>query len=433
MTSVYHYAKQQLAIIAMLGRNSPLARVGLMLSVASVLTGLLGYFYQIIMGRMLAPSEFALFSAIMALIMFVASPLNAIFMIVSRQISVLRAAADHAAKRALYWRLHIYIFAIALPLVAGLLIGGETLQTWLKSPSASLIWILAASLFFMALFVINNAFLQGHQLFGMLAGAGLLFALLKILFSILGIELGYGLEGALTGLMFAYALVWLIGMLFCLRGNSKVRTKEIPVQDGFKWQRAWPVLLANVGFAAMTQLDMVLVNWYFLPEEAGQYAAASILGKAVLYLPGGLVLAIYPMVAENHANQLSSANLLKQAVALTVLLCGAAALTYWLIGEKLISLFYGANYTEAGELLRWYGFAILPMALVLVAEYFLIAKDRVLFVWLFMIMAPLQLLAIYFWHDSLATVIGIIGISGGFLAAIGYSILFLEYRVARES
>jgi hypothetical protein len=50
-----------------------------------------------------------------------------------------------------------------------------------------------------------------------------------------------------------------------------------------------------------------------------------------------------------------------------------------------------------------------------------------------MIMAPLQLLAIYFWHDSLATVIGIIGISGGFLAAIGYSILFLEYRVARES
>jgi O-antigen/teichoic acid export membrane protein len=69
--------------------------------------------------------------------------------------------------------------------------------------------------------------------------------------------------------------------------------------------------------------------------------------------------------------------------------------SYWLFGEWLIDRLYGRAYAGASVLLRWYGFAILPMALVMVAEYFLIAKGRVLFAWVFLGMAPLQVLAIH--------------------------------------
>ncbi len=189
-----------------------------------------------------------------------------------------------------------------------------------------------------------------------------------------------------------------------------------------------PVLVANIAFAAMTQLDMVLVNRYFAPDLAGLYAAASVLGKAVLYLPGGLVMALYPLVAENHARDQGSAHLLMQSVVITAVLCGAVALGYWLLGEWLTGLFCGLDYAGAGELLRWYGFAILPMALVMVAEYFLIAKGRVLFAWLFLAMAPVQVLAIHLWHDQLWMVMAIMGVSGSVLVAIGYGMLWRDYH-----
>lgn len=35
----------------------------------------------------------------------------------------------------------------------------------------------------------------------------------------------------------------------------------------------------------------------FTPFDAGRYAVASVLGKAALYLPCGIILAMFPMVA----------------------------------------------------------------------------------------------------------------------------------------
>jgi O-antigen/teichoic acid export membrane protein len=177
----------------------------------------------------------------------------------------------------------------------------------------------------------------------------------------------------------------------------------------------------------MTQLDMVLVNYYFPSEQAGLYAAASVLGKAVLYLPGGLVIALFPMVAENHTKGEASARLFIQVTVVTASLIGLAALVYWWLGPWLITLLYGQAYAGAGELLSWYGLAILPMALVMVAENFLIAKGRVLFAWLFLGIAPLQLLAIHLWHADLLNVIVILGTSGAVLMALGFGTLWREY------
>ena len=166
----------------------------------------------------------------------------------------------------------------------------------------------------------------------------------------------------------------------------------------------------------------------FSPEDAGVYAAASVLGKAILYLPSGLVLALFPLVAENHAMKKSSAAMLKEVVFFTGLICGLAAITYYVLGEWIIDILFGAKYVGAGELLRWYGVAIFPMALVMVAEHFLIAKGRVLFAWLFLLMAPIQWLVISYWHTDLLNVIAVMGACGSALVIVGYGMLWKEYQ-----
>ena len=95
-------------------------------------------------------------------------------------------------------------------------------------------------------------------------------------------------------------------------------------------------------------------------------------------------------------------------------------------------LFFSSNYRESGEILKLYGFAIFPMSVAMVAEHFLIAQGRVLFAYLFLIVAPLQLIAFRSNHDNIHSIIYIMGAGGSTLALFGSGLLWREYRKDKD-
>jgi O-antigen/teichoic acid export membrane protein len=398
------------------------------MTVANVMGGALGYAYQVLMGRLLTPAEFALFSAVLALGLFFGSPMGALFMVVSRQVSTLLAQGGGHMLRTLYVVTHKRLAVAGGCFLILLVLLIPALQRYLKSPDSSPVWLFGLFLVLSALLLVNGAFFQGLNQFFMLGGTGFVAVLMKIVFSVGLISLGLGVNGALAGVLLSVLSIWVFGMARLLRTLPASADRGQLSIKPFAVAAVTPVIVANVAFMAMTQLDMVLVNYYFPPDMAGLYAAASVLGKAVLYLPGGLVLALFPAVAENHAMKKGSSHLLFQSVAATFALCGMAALFYWFLGDQLISFFYGPAYSGAGELLRWYGFAILPMALVMVAEHFLIAQGRIFFAWLFLAIAPFQIAVIHLWHDEIWMVVAAIGGGGLALMCVGYAFLWRDYR-----
>ena len=405
-----------------------LARASLWLFIGGIAAGLLGYVFQVLMGRMLSIEEYGLFSAMMALFAVLAAPLGSLMMVVSRKVS------EYRAKHACGSIAHFYYWIIMRTAMAGALILGGYLffapqiQFYLKVQSVIPVYLLGVLLFLNFLPIINNAFLQGLQSFIWLSASTSFGILLKIIFSVAFIWFGYGVSGALGGTILALFAGWLItyGVLHRLLAAGRGKAFQ---KSHLSLKPALPVLAANVAFAGMTQLDIILVNYYFPAQQAGLYAAASIMGKAVMYLPGGLAMALFPMVAEKHALGESSAHLLLQAVGLTFLLSGVGAVFYFLFGEGIIALLYGEGYKGAGEVLKYYGFAVLPMALVMVVEHFLIAKGRVVFAYLFLFTAPIQLTAIYFYHDTLQMIVAVVGISGLLLALLGYGLLWRAFKV----
>jgi O-antigen/teichoic acid export membrane protein len=411
-------------------RSNRLFRGAGIMTIATLATGLMGYAYQVLIGRMLSPAEFALFSAVMAFWMFFGSPLGAMLMLVSRRVSNL-CARDHSEVLIdLYKKSHAYLAVGGVVSISVLALFAPTVQLYLKSPDQSPVWQFGLLLVLSPFLIINNAFFQGLKNFIQLGATGFVGVLIKMGISAWLIFLGFGVSGALGGVVLSTLLVWIYGVI---RISGRLPRNNIPhssLIEPFPIASIMPVLIANIAFVAMTQLDMVLVNYYFAPDQAGLYAAASVLGKAVLYLPGGLVFALFPLVAENHAKNKASAHLLLQAVAATATCCGLAALFYWIFGEWLIHVLYGPAYAGAGELLRWYGLAILPMTLVMVAEYFLIAQGKVLFAWLFLAMAPLQVLVIHLWHAETWMVVLTLGVCGTLLMSVGYILLWSEYRRA---
>lgn len=404
-----------------------LARASALVLGGTIATGVLGYVYQVVMGRMLSTGDYALFSAVMALYAVLSAPLSTLVLVISRKVSEYRSR-DDTDNIAHFFKSVTRQAALGGIILAAVCVGcAEPIRDYLRAANASPVYVLAFMLFFTFPPLVNDGFLQGMQKFGWLGASATLRVLLKVLFSAAFVWTGFAVGGALMGTVAACVAGWAITLAplreLGRRGTARKVARHLQLLPSL------PVVAANVAFAAMTQIDVVMVNHYFPAHEAGLYAAASVLGKAVMYLPSGIALALYPMVAENHARNATSAHLLLQAAGMTALLCLGGAAFYGVAGNIVVRALYGADYAGAGDVLRHFGFAITPMALVMVAEYFVLAKGRLLFAYLFVVVAPLQIVAIHFFHQSLGQVVAIVAGSGLLLVLAGYGIL---WRAARD-
>lgn len=412
-----------------------LARASFWLVLGGLAAGALAYVFQVVMGRMLNTHDYGELSAMMSVFAVLGAPLGTLSMLVARKVSVLMAKTDHSGI-ANFYRVTCFrtgVMAI-IPCLLWFFLAAP-ISSALKINELPKIYLLGTLIFFNFLPIINTAFLQGLQRFSWLSATGALQVVLKIIFTVLLVYFGYGVGGVLVGLILAIAAHFLLTIVPLLptllhTGVSTTQSERVPQPLSLK--PALPVFSAHLGFALMTQMDLILVNSFFPAHEVGLYSAAAILGKAVMYLPGGFALALFPMVAENHERNDDSLHLLLQSLGLVFILSGFGACFYFIAGDWLIQVLYGAKYQGAGELLRYYGFAILPTTFVLLIKSFLIAKGRTLFAYSILPFSLIQITAIFFFHQSLFQVLSIIGATSLVLSLIGLMPVLLQFFRSRS-
>ena len=411
--------------------TSKLARASGLMFVSIIVGGVLGYVFQALMGRLLSVADYGLFVTLMALFTVIGVPLGALSMVVARKASAYRAKNRPERIAAMFWWVNKRVLWTGVAVILCALPFTPVVRDYFRLDSLVPIWIFLLMAFAALFSPVNTALLQAQQNFHWLAVYGVAAHGFKVVFCVALVLAGFKLNGALMGMVLALAATWLITFL-PLRHAVALPADAGRVGGHLSFKGTIPVLIANLAFVVMTQLDIVLVNYYFDPHQAGLYAAASILGKAVMYLPGAIVIAMFPMVAENESRGQSSAHLFFNAMALTAVLSGAGALFYFLFADKIMPLLYGQKYLAAAELLRYYGFAILPMTLVMVAEYFLIAKGRVIFAYIMMLAIPFVLLAVQANHDRLIDMVYILGACGWGLALVGFGVIGAQYWQGRK-
>ncbi len=399
---------------------------------AGIAGGVLGYIFQIVMGRLLEPQEYGLFSAIVATYTILASPLNTLMMIVSRKVAEYSAIRDSKIVAEFYADINGDSIKLSLVLLLLYSLSTSVAMTYLKTNNVIHVLLLGLLMVFTLPFMINLGFIQGLQNFRFLATAQFFQISLKFVFSIALVFIGFGVSGAITGVLLSLIVIsyWIhyrLGFSFHLDdiGIKTNTARHITIKHSF------PVLVANTAFTGMAYMDIVLVNYYFTPLESGSYAVAAILGKAILYIPASIAQALYPIVSGLHAKQEENTKILIHALLLVLFISTVGATIYYLLSDYIILLLFGDEYVQAAILLKYYGFAMLPLTLILVAEYYLIAKSRVLFAYLFGIGFPAQLAAIHFDHESMMSVIGIMGLTGLLVTFVGFLILWLQHTLGR--
>lgn len=408
-----------------------LAKASGLMFVATVGGGLLGYVFQILMGRMLSVVDYGLFTALMALLILVSVPLSTLTMLVSRRVSEYRARQQLAEVAAIFRWVNTTVLWCAAALLLTTLPLSSDIQGYAKLDSLIPVWVSLLAAAAMLFGPVNIAFLQALQKFRFIAFATVGLHAFRILFCVAFVFAGLELLGALIGVLLAYVAIWL--MTYIPLRPEVTGPAAAPAADHyFSIRTAAPVLIANLTFAVITQVDLLLVKHYFDAEQAGIYAAAAILGKAVMYLPGAIIIAMFPMVAENESNSKSSAHLFVNAIVLAIGFSGLGALIYYFFCEEIIAWLYGQKYQGAAELLKYYGFAMLPMSIIMVTEHFLIAKGRVVFSYLMVIGVPFVLYAAHIYNENLINMVYILSAAGWGLVIAGFAVIGFQMFSARD-
>jgi O-antigen/teichoic acid export membrane protein len=139
--------------------------------------------------------------------------------------------------------------------------------------------------------------------------------------------------------------------------------------------RVIPLTLGVGAANFMLSADMLFTQKYFPADKTGYYAAAGMIGRALVFLTQPLVMVMFPKLARASATGEKS-NALALTLGTTLFFCSCAALAATILPWLPLRIMYPHEYLVAAPLVRWFGWCFLPLALAQVMINSLMARGR---------------------------------------------------------
>lgn len=259
--------------------------------------------------------------------------------------------------------------------------------------------------------------LQGRQNFpwlgGILVSEGIVrFAFIAV---IVGILAHYA-AGGLSAVLIAMASVAALGFWCC---RDLFRGASTPMNWG-EWLRRVIPLTFGMGVGVfMLSADMVFVQKFFAKDQTGYYAAAGMIGRALVYFTAPVAAVMFPKLARSAATG-EKTNALFLAVGFTALAGACAALACTFFPELPLKVVrYDESYLKvAGPLVPWFAWCMLPVTLATVLLNSLMAQSQFRAVPWVVAVAIGYGVTLYLRHETFTQVIQTIGIFGTLLLVV---------------
>jgi O-antigen/teichoic acid export membrane protein len=149
---------------------------------------------------------------------------------------------------------------------------------------------------------------------------------------------------------------------------------------GFQWKawlgRAVPLTLGLGAGQFMLSADMIVVRGLFSQEGGtGLYAAAGMIGRALVFFTIPLTAVMFPKIARSAARA-EKTDVLMYALGATAALGGSAALFCTLFPKLPLWVVYGPSFYEIAPLVPWFAWCMLPLTLANLLISNLMARER---------------------------------------------------------
>lgn len=372
--------------------------------ISSMVGNISNYLFQIYMGRSLGPVDYGILASLFSLFTILSVPAGVLQTVTAKYASNFRAHGELGKVAKLVKDLLKRVSLIGLVGFVLFIIASKSISSFLQIPSRLPVIITGVALIFSIISPIVVGAIQGLQAFGWLGADMIIAALAKLSFGIFFVYLGFKVNGALLGLI----LGGLAGILFLIIPLKSSFTKNM-VDSDFSFSEVYkyflPTSIVLLCFMIITNIDLILVKHFFDPTQAGHYAAASMVAKILLYLPGAIVLVMFPKTSELHALNKEHRPILKKSLFYGILLCGAALLLFLTIPAFIVKSLYGNQYVSIIPLIGIISSAMCFFALANILFLYQLSIHELRFLKTLTIGTIAEVILIVLFHASLTQVI----------------------------
>jgi len=370
-----------------------------MLSVLTVNGG--NYLYNLILGRVLGPAEFA-DAAVLITLLLVLSFVAMTFQLVTAKFSVL---FEDTLFKTFISKIYKQAFVIGLVLGVLIIVFAPELKVVFNTSSASMFVIFGCGVPLYFLMSVNRGAFQGKKAYKFLSITYQGEMLSRLLIT-LGLIFLFNLQSSAiiaTGI----ALSFIFGMFpFKTEHITFKATHELASVDK-KHIKNFFLLTA---FYELTQIiinnsDILLVKHYFESYEAGLYASLALIGRIVYFIAWMFVMLLLPSVVALKKEGKETASVLFKYVGYIASISIVIVLTCLSFPELIIKILFGEQYIAMAPLLWKYAIATSMFAISNIFAYYYLSLDKYVPVVISGVFGMLQMGLVIFFHDSLEQVV----------------------------
>jgi len=331
--------------------------------VASTVANVLAYGYQVIMARLLQPSDYAVLTALFGILILEALSAQVIQAATARLAATYHARGEDAALQVFVrrWTRRLLIGA-GLPALA-IVIASPAIAAALSLPTVP-VALLGIALFVAAPLTFTGGLLQGLAKFSWFGWYFIAQAAARLAVGVGLVALGLGVTGAFVGALAAL----LAGIVVSLVPLAPLfRASRGAVHDAeFGQTETRFFLLASVimlAYAGLTNMDAILERALLPAGDAGAYAATITMAKVVLFAPIAVGFILLERTARAHARGEDTDRPLFVAIGFVLATSGAITVAYLVAPAFFTGIVVGDQYPLAVSLIGPYAVAALLNAL----------------------------------------------------------------------
>ena len=307
----------------------------LTLLAGSGLVGITNLIYNVITARMLGPTGFAHATAVYTLLMLTSA------ITLSFQVVCAKYVANHETaeeKAPIFAALHLRAWMAGICLGLILFLFNRVVMAYLNLPDPVLISLLALGTAFYIPLGVRRGYVQGIHAFSALALNFMLEGVVRLGGAYLLIRLGLGVKGAVLA-----SVIAVIASYFLAEpspGFKSLRSHGLPISFGEGLQ----AIVFFSGQVIINNFDIVLVKHFFAPEQAGIYAAVSLVGRLVNMCAWSVVNTMFPVSAAARSSDREARPVLFMSLGLVFLILAVLILGLWAIPSFLWRTLFGAHF-----------------------------------------------------------------------------------------
>lgn len=366
------------------------------------------YLYHLLMGRMLGTSLYGALESLISLLYILFVPTLALNFVIVKFISNHRGKGEEGEISKFYNFLlgKMIVYGIIFFLV--LMIFSPVLKNFLHLPSIFLVVILSLTFLVNFIYSLNKGLLQGVSSFFSFSLLTVIETGIKLFLGVGLVYLGYKVDGAFVSIGIGFFVAYILSH-FLTEKDVKVKF-SINSDYSFKKELikfAFPTFITTLALTSLFTTDIILVRHFLTGIESGYYSALSVLGKIIYFASYPIVLVIFPMVSENHAQGKKYTKFLFWGFLITLAFSLLITGIYFASSGFMVELLFGKHYLPAATYLGLFGIFVSLYSLCSLFANFYLSIHQTKTSVLIALAAISQIILILLFHENIEQVIWI--------------------------